>query len=1179
MARQLNEMLLAKGWYLFSAGGAVFLLPYLYPFISSKGVSDPQIGLLAAVRPWLAAVAAMTGPALADKFKCHRSMMVGTFAASILLRASIYYAAEARYLLLFTVVIVSEYVAAPPGVLADAAVVALCSRQQGAASYGRQRLWGSIGWGGLSFAAGVLLDSFGYGAGFLVYLVLSAPCIYILARFSCGGGSSSSGGKGRGGSSNGRQGRKVASCMHGGGAGEGSAGLDARGEECLHTEEALLPHAHEPFPFIRALVRTISGVPPTPSPPGPLPHRRRPPTPRLQGASRNQGDGDGSHASRHYYQQPVGLTSAPPPPPPALPPPVLMHLSTPFGYEEAQHPHGVSAAISIAAVEAATTIPAASDGSCQAGSQQRYSIMKLSSSVEAWIQRSEIWIRQREREREAAAAAPTTTTVAAAAVAEGVSSSAAAATMAVRAGAFLGSPGVSRHSAAAAAHGATAAALTAASDEEEQAGLLGPSSTVVPAAASTQTAATPPAVHVVANIFGPACVGRSAAAGADGHASISPAASYHVHAVSSSASAAAIPPLSSTQVENSDCGVLLAGKLQPQQLAPSDTLESIPLGSPATATGNPDTAGGCSSKQPQCGMDKCPPSGGSGGGADGGGGFLQRAGRLLSDGAVWLFLAKVFLLGFGTGTIGTWLFIYVSSLGASHALQGLMLTMNCVAEVPVFYFQEAVTRRFPAGAILHVATGSLVLRLAAYAALPALPSPWFVLPVELMQGLTFALSWGTCCVHCKRIAPESLQATMQGLWQAVFNGLASGAGGLAGAVLHDRLGGRSMFATTAGLIFGGWLLLAAAEGLAALVAARRRRRAGSNPSDECVHLMNEEESGSSGRGGSGGFGGHAGEGAQQQCLQVVVAAPAAVVVDNEKRALLAGGGEDPSVAHPPSSAAPTPSGARRGHGLLAARSLMGKAAFAGVSHVLRLALAGAWRHGFHTASAAAASAAAAAVSGAAPGSKPSPQGATSCGNTTRSSNPGPPSYDDVAADMTRGGMLYSLFVRRRTASIGGGNPGISGGGAGSGVSSPKQSLLSQRRGGRGEHSNGGGSGGGDGSRRGMHSRGGSAVALASEALLATSDGVLITGLESASSDVAFDGGRDQGRPELMGAAACNEAAAPAMGASTSGASGSSGGSSDSGSSGSGSGMLDALGQAAAAASPPVLPASLATAWL
>lgn len=79
----------------------------------------------------------------------------------------------------------------------------------------------------------------------------------------------------------------------------------------------------------------------------------------------------------------------------------------------------------------------------------------------------------------------------------------------------------------------------------------------------------------------------------------------------------------------------------------------------------------------------------------------------------------------------------------------------------MFYFQETVTRRFPAGAILHVATGSLVLRLAAYAALPALPSPWFVLPVELMQGLTFALSWGTCCVHCKRIAPESLQATMQ----------------------------------------------------------------------------------------------------------------------------------------------------------------------------------------------------------------------------------------------------------------------------------------------------------------------------------------------------------------------------------------------------------------------------------
>ncbi|KAG2425694.1 hypothetical protein HXX76_013536 [Chlamydomonas incerta] len=1257
-------MVLAKGWYLFSAGGAVFLLPYLYPFISSKGFSDPQIGLLAAVRPWLAAVAAMTGPALADKFNCHRAMMVATFVASILLRASIYYAAEAQYLVLFTVVIVSEYLAAPPGVLADAAVVALCSRREGA-SYGRQRLWGSIGWGGLSFAAGVLLDGCGYGAGFAVYLALSAPCIYVLARFGGGSSSSSSGSSGSsssGGSSSGSKGRAGSSrggkagSMHGsrGQEGEGAGEEEGEGRQAeaqlsawpaalaagsaLH-EEALLPHAHEPFPFIRALVRTISGVPPAQqSPPSTPPSRRCPASPRPQAPCCSQGGGGDA------YQQPGGAVPAPL----LLPPPVLVHLSTPFGYEEAQYPHGGAPAVAVPipaanaeAAEEAVPALAASDGSSQGGGCQRYSMMKLSSSVENWIQRSETWIQQREREREAAAAAA----VAAAGGGDrGTAAGAVNSVLEVRAGAFLGSPAVSGRYVAAACDAAAAAVGAATTSEEEQDLLLSAGSVMSGATAATSSnrhtaAAGPAGVHLVANIRrGPSssAAAGSAAAAAGAAVGASPSSvpsssvpsTYHIH-VSARAAPAATPLNTQPSKDCGNCkcecgGLEAAGK--PQQLPSADTLghlESIALGSSKAASTIDDStapqAARSSKRQQQRGTGSCAqkssvaPSGGAHGGArngggrgrtssssgdgGGGGGFLRRVGRLLSDGAVWLFLAKVFLLGFGTGTIGTWLFIYVSSLGATHALQGLMLTMNCVAEVPVFFFQEAVSRRFPAGAVLHVATGSLVLRLAAYVALPALPSPWFVLPVELMQGLTFALSWGTCCVHCKAIAPEGLQATMQGLWQAVFNGLASGAGGLVGAVLHDRLGGRAMFAITAALILVGWLLLAAAEGVATLVAARRRHRAGSSASDECVHLMKHEEEDSGGRRAAGGGGpdGRTSDSARRQCEVVVPVAMAAAtaVADDEKRALLAGGGGGRGGAGSDSqqmSSAPMPGRAGSGRGQ-AARAL-GKAAAASVSYVLRLALAGAWRHGFHAASAAAA--ATASATAAAPG-KAGPHvtgGYSSTGGAVAPA--GPPSYDDVAADMSHGGLLYGFFTRRRTASIGGSGGGLaggSGGGAGNGPSSPKQSLLSQWRDGRGGESTGGsGSSGGDGSRRGVPARGGSAAALllaAGEARLAAGcvGGAAggVGGLERASSDVAFDGGRDQGpgpgqgrQGRLMGGGACG-GAAPAVAACCAGVSGSSG--SSSGGSSGGSGMLDALGLAAAAASPPVLPASPATAWL
>ena len=46
-------------------------------------------------------------------------------------------------------------------------------------------------------------------------------------------------------------------------------------------------------------------------------------------------------------------------------------------------------------------------------------------------------------------------------------------------------------------------------------------------------------------------------------------------------------------------------------------------------------------------------------------------------------------------------------------------------------------------------------------ALPWFGSPWAVLPVELLHGITFACGWGAGTINCKRIAPPGLGATMQ----------------------------------------------------------------------------------------------------------------------------------------------------------------------------------------------------------------------------------------------------------------------------------------------------------------------------------------------------------------------------------------------------------------------------------
>jgi hypothetical protein len=61
------------------------------------------------------------------------------------------------------------------------------------------------------------------------------------------------------------------------------------------------------------------------------------------------------------------------------------------------------------------------------------------------------------------------------------------------------------------------------------------------------------------------------------------------------------------------------------------------------------------------------------------------------------------------------------------------LQANCAAEVPAFYLRARVP--LSPTALLHTGLAALVLRLALYAALPALPGvPWPVLLIELLQA-------------------------------------------------------------------------------------------------------------------------------------------------------------------------------------------------------------------------------------------------------------------------------------------------------------------------------------------------------------------------------------------------------------------------------------------------------------
>ena len=176
----------------------------------------------------------------------------------------------------------------------------------------------------------------------------------------------------------------------------------------------------------------------------------------------------------------------------------------------------------------------------------------------------------------------------------------------------------------------------------------------------------------------------------------------------------------------------------------------------------------------------------------------------------------------------------------------LMLVSSILTEAPSFQFQSALLARVPVGAVVQASMLLLALRLSLYAVLPRAGTPWAVLPIELLHGVTFATSWGAGIVGCKRLAPPHLNTTMQSVFSALYGGVGSGLGAIAGGALYGRLGAPRMFACAAATVLGGWALAAAIDG--AVTFAKQRGGIGGG-----------------GGGGDAGGGGGAVDGGDRRC--------------------------------------------------------------------------------------------------------------------------------------------------------------------------------------------------------------------------------------------------------------------------------------------------------------------------
>lgn len=168
-----SRLWVAKLYYLalFSAIGAI--APFFNIHLSSQGLSGAQIGVLGSIPPIVALLANPFWGALADRWQIHQQVLAVCVLGAGLLTFPFLWTTGFWPILLL--IVVMTFFRSPAPALLDSAVMDMVGK--GGGSYGRQRLFGSIGFVTFSYGLGQMLTARNLDAIFWLHgLLLAGAC-------------------------------------------------------------------------------------------------------------------------------------------------------------------------------------------------------------------------------------------------------------------------------------------------------------------------------------------------------------------------------------------------------------------------------------------------------------------------------------------------------------------------------------------------------------------------------------------------------------------------------------------------------------------------------------------------------------------------------------------------------------------------------------------------------------------------------------------------------------------------------------------------------------------------------------------------------------------------------------------------------------------------------------------
>ena len=165
--------------------------------------------------------------------------------------------------------------------------------------------------------------------------------------------------------------------------------------------------------------------------------------------------------------------------------------------------------------------------------------------------------------------------------------------------------------------------------------------------------------------------------------------------------------------------------------------------------------------------------------------------ELLQRREVLAFFASTFLMVAAHASLYVYYSLYLSQIGYSKTVIGLMWSLGVIAEIVFFYYQAPLFRRFGVKnlMLMSLAVGVVRFLMIGFGA----ESLFFLLIAQVLHAATFGVHHSSSVATLQRWFFGALQARGQALYISISYGLGGTLGGLLLSACWDTLGARPVY--------------------------------------------------------------------------------------------------------------------------------------------------------------------------------------------------------------------------------------------------------------------------------------------------------------------------------------------------------------------------------------------------